>query len=63
MGYTLTLTLDTSNAAFGDEPGAEVARILRRVADAAERGGYSPSDDPYYLHDANGNNVGCVDWK
>lgn len=31
-----TLTIDTDNAAFDDDPGAEVARILRSVADRVD---------------------------
>lgn len=60
MRFRLSCTTD--NAAFEDDRGAEIARILRKVADACERGGYSPSDDPYNLHDVNGNKVGAVTW-
>jgi hypothetical protein len=62
-----TLTIDTSNAAFGPTPadrGAEIARLLRALADdmADNEGGYSAR-----LFDINGNNcgtaeIGCFDF-
>lgn len=57
--------LTTSNAAFDDDAGAEVARILRTLADAAERGGFAHGG-PYAsfaLHDVNGNPVGAATWR
>ena len=51
----LTVKLNTENDAFGDgNGGAEIARILRRLADAIEDG----SSGPGTLNDANGNRVG-----
>jgi hypothetical protein len=32
----VTITLETGNAAFSDEPATEIARILRAQADGAE---------------------------
>ena len=49
-----TLTIETENAAFADDPGAEVARILREAADTVETSG----DFTVYLNDINGNRVG-----
>lgn len=49
------LTIKTDNAAFEDDPTAEVARILRGLADRLE--GASPDED-YPLRDLNGNCVG-----
>lgn len=37
--YGLSLKLDMDNAAFEEDRSAEVARILRRLADQIERGG------------------------
>jgi hypothetical protein len=47
------IEIDTGNAAFEDDKGAEVARILRDVATALERGTRAAP-----LHDYNGNRVG-----
>ncbi|MET3969114.1 DUF6876 family protein [Bradyrhizobium sp. S3.9.1] len=38
-----TVTIDTDNAAFADDPGHEVGSILRRIADNTERGMPRPS--------------------
>lgn len=47
------LTIKTDNAAFTDDPDAEVARILRAAADRVENG-----EMPGALRDINGNTVG-----
>lgn len=52
------LTIKTDNAAFGDEPGYEVARILRDIAHKVEEGYTSGS-----VLDVNGNTVGHFDLK
>ena len=49
----VVLTIDTGNAAFGDDPAAEVVRILRKAAGRIEVG-----DWPAGLLDINGNLVG-----
>ena len=49
-----TLTIATDNAAFEDDEGAEVARILREAADAVE----GDADQVGPLFDVNGNRVG-----
>jgi len=57
-----TLTIDTSNAAFGPTPadrGAEIARILAKVA-AALQTGY-PSEQGEKLYDLNGNACGMFE--
>jgi len=54
----LTITIDTGNAAFEDDAGAECARILRDAATALERGTRGAP-----LHDYNGNRVGRFDLK
>lgn len=50
------LFVHTDNAAFGDAPQWELARILRKVADRVEAG----EDISHYLTilDVNGNDVG-----
>lgn len=58
------LTVDCKNAAFDDDPWAELAAILRRVADKLDnaRGrAFGPFDFPG-VRDTNGNRVGsaCV---
>jgi hypothetical protein len=50
--FHLQMTCD--NAAFGDEPGAEVARILIELFFEQDTG---------ILHDENGNAVGTWDWE
>ena len=60
---TFTMNVKTSNAAFTDEdsgafnPGPELARILRDVADRME-GGYVLSGSVF---DINGNKVGSFE--
>ena len=53
---TFTMTIDSSNAAFEDEPGEELAGILRIVA-AKVAEGYTSGP----LYDTNGNRVGSFD--
>jgi hypothetical protein len=48
------LTIETENAAFDDEPEAEVARILRAVAERLEIAGLTDGA----CYDVNGNRVG-----
>lgn len=55
----ITITIDTDSAAFGPDPAAEVARILRKYVivpgtDALDRTGTT------LVLDANGNTVGNV---
>lgn len=50
---TFTLEVSTENAAFDDDPGAELARILRTVAKSLHEGGESGT-----VRDVNGNTVG-----
>lgn len=52
MKATLTISMD--NAAFGDDPAAELARILRDLADRVER----VNPENISVRDANGNKVG-----
>jgi hypothetical protein len=52
---TVAITINTENAAFEEDPGAEVARILRVLANSLERG-----DEPSSVYDFNGNIVGRV---
>jgi len=52
---TYAITIQTENAAFECQPGAEVARILRDLADQCERLGVPRATT---LHDINGNRVG-----
>lgn len=64
----ITITISTNNAAFEDDPGAEVARILEMLAWGA-RGGtlgrkrISPMDKPLVIRDSNGITVGTVEIK
>lgn len=53
----IIITLDTDNAAFADNAGAEVARILRHTADRVETWP-GASNFTIGLRDYNGNRVG-----
>ena len=55
-----TLQIETGNAAFEHGGGAEIARILREVADRIAVGRFT--NDDCKLRDLNGNTVGAVDW-
>ena len=56
-----TLQVQTRNAAFEDCQGAEVARILRALADSLEGCHVKVGSLSGILRDVNGNRVG--DWK
>lgn len=53
---TITIKIKTDNAAFEDNTGGEIARILRRYADEID--GMEPEEAK--LLDYNGNTVGSV---
>jgi hypothetical protein len=57
----LTVTIDTSNAAFDDCCATETSRILRDLAARMEDGSCSGLDRGN-LYDANGNRVGAWEW-
>ena len=54
----LTITIDTSNAAFEGWPQVECARILRAYAEHLEAHDLPDRGDPDKLMDINGNTVG-----
>lgn len=54
MAVEFTLSIRSDNAAFADNAGAEVARILRAVADSIAAG----VEGHFHLLDMNGNGVG-----
>ncbi len=64
MKDTIIITIDTSNAAFEDDGGSEIARILRRIADRCDD---LPLVDGLraieaaHPRDANGNTCGRVE--
>jgi|TARA_Y100000310_G_scaffold322341_1_gene381266 hypothetical protein len=51
----IRMLIDTQNAAFGDYPNDEVARILQRLSNEIANG-----DFPVRLTDTNGNTVGYL---
>ena len=53
-----SISIDTGGAAFED-PGPELARILRKLADGLDRGGITPPEDAH-LYDVNGNRAGIA---
>jgi hypothetical protein len=56
----ITITLDTSNAAFEEDPAAEISRILEALS-RSFRAEKRPTDlDGEKLRDINGNTVGQV---
>ena len=50
-----------NGAAFGDDPGAEVARILRKLADMEDGHPHFAPGHEQGLRDLNGNEVGFAD--
>jgi hypothetical protein len=52
---SIKIYIETENAAFYPDPGREVARILRKMADEIEVGGVSTPMD------INGNKIGKVE--
>ncbi len=56
---TVTITIECNNAAFGDQPELEVARILRKQADDMEHSGRLRVFNK--LYDINGNAVGSIE--
>lgn len=62
MPQTLSITLDTDNAAFGAYPAQEVERILARVTEQVrdEQGTSGTVSRP--IRDTNGNTVGEWTW-
>jgi hypothetical protein len=52
---TLTITIETDNAAFAEDPHEETCRILRRLVAHIEGNGIN---EPLTLRDVNGNTVG-----
>lgn len=62
MKFLLEISID--NDAFGDEPSAEIGRILRGAArEVCET--WDADTSPTHLHDINGNRVGfyCLSTK
>ena len=60
MRFIVTISME--NAAFGEDCGSEVARILRKLASACASGEYSLPDTSAVatLLDVNGNKVGSA---
>lgn len=57
----IRIEIKTDNAAFEDDPGLEVASILRDIADSFEGGAYSvDSDERHKILESNGNACGFV---
>jgi hypothetical protein len=52
----ITITIKTDNSAFEENAGAEIARILRDIADDFSRNGYAEEN----YRDINGNKVCTV---
>lgn len=57
---TFLVQFNTDNDAF-DDPGSEIARVLTKVAEAADYGSLD-YDEPHTLLDSNGNRVGHYIW-
>lgn len=55
---TFSLEIETDNAAFTDDPAAELGRILRELVDGWAGEGIGRPDDSGRLYDVNGNRVG-----
>ncbi len=59
MNFKLKVKMD--NAAFEDDPGGEVARILRAVAEKVEHHPHFSPGHSQPVRDYNGNEVGHFD--
>jgi hypothetical protein len=62
-GQTFTVELDIRGAAFEDMPGAELARILRKLADKLEAEDTAAAGVHGALFDVNGNRCGSWLWE
>lgn len=58
---TYVVRIETANAAFEDNMGGEIARILVKLAAQISDG--VPASDEIRLRDANGNMVGVAMWE
>lgn len=56
----VAITIACDNAAFEDDPGAEVARILHNLAERIANYGPIAPGDFWAIKDANGNKVGVA---
>ena len=56
----MRITIKTENDAFQPYPYAEVARVLRELADKLDPVGMPSNDEVWTLRDINGNTVGTV---
>ena len=54
----VTIKISTANEAFSADPGYEVGRILRRLAQDVESGVTFDNGEEIKLRDINGNTVG-----
>lgn len=57
---TVTITIDTGNASFGDTPGDEAREVARVLRDAARRLHTAGEVIELTLRDWNGNAVGSL---
>lgn len=58
---TISIRIDTENAAFDTDGGCEVARILRKLATEFDEGRHDADGwQEFRLHDENGNHCGTV---
>jgi uncharacterized protein (UPF0297 family) len=53
----IKITIKTTNAAFEHDKQAEVAKMLRKIADDLEHKSYAPVT----INDINGNKVGTIE--
>jgi hypothetical protein len=61
---TVTIQINTDNAAFYDNP-TELSDILESVATRYRESGYIKKNFLFadYVYDSNGNKVGQINWK
>jgi hypothetical protein len=58
MTQHLSIRIDTENDAFGPQPGPELARILRKLADRIDDDYTLETEPTILLRDGSGNPVG-----
>jgi hypothetical protein len=59
MSYKITITIETGNAAFEEDEGAELSRIMKDMAPRFANM-FPPDLDGTSIRDSNGNPVGKV---
>lgn len=64
MQFTMSMTVEMDGAAFEDDEGVELSRIIATAAECVRANlGYDTEGEGVPLRDINGNTVGRVEFK